>query len=219
GDFFGNQKFVIRAGGGIMYDRIYNNVFENIRFNPPFFSDNLLGAFQNGQPIGPVSSPGLVSFPFTDASRLAYLNGFAPTPNPRHMNQDMVTPYYEQVHLGFQWEFAKGYVVEPEYVGTFGHKLIGLSDVNTFNGRLAFGTSCDLPTDPACRINPNIAADNFRSNGYDSNYHAVQVKVTKTYASGLAFSGSYTYSKGLDDVSDLFLGSQGTGAAGRPTDN
>ena len=39
-DAFGAQKFVIRAGFGIMYDRIYNNLFENIRFNPPYFSDN-----------------------------------------------------------------------------------------------------------------------------------------------------------------------------------
>jgi Carboxypeptidase regulatory-like domain len=214
-DVFGTQKLVVRAGGGIMYDRIYNNVFENIRFNPPFFSDNLLGAFQNGQPIGPESSPGLVSFPFTDRSRLGYLAGFAPTPNPRHMDQNMVTPYYEQTHFGFQWEFARGFVLEPEYVGTFGHKLIGLSDINTFDGRLALGTACTLPTDPACRINPNIAADNFRSNGYASNYHALQVRLTKAFSSGLGFTASYTYSKALDDFSDLFNNSSAT----RPTDN
>jgi hypothetical protein len=39
--------------------------------------------------------------------------------------------------------------------------------------------------------------------------------VRKAYSSGLSFEGNYTYSKALDDVSDLFL----NGAAARPTDN
>ena len=33
------------------------------------------------------------------------------------MDQNIVTPYYEQMHFGLQWEFAKGWVFEPEYVG------------------------------------------------------------------------------------------------------
>jgi hypothetical protein len=199
-DVLGNQKFVVRAGAGVMYDRIYNNVFENIRFNPPFFSDNQVGAFRNGVPVGPLSSPGLYTYPFTSIAD--YISGFSPAPNPRHMDQNIVTPYYEQAHLGFQWEFAKGYVLEPEYVGTLGHKLIGLSDINTFDGRVASGLTTTRP-------NPNVGADNFRSNGYASNY------LRKTYAYGLALNTSYTYSKALDDVSDLF----NNGSALRPTDN
>jgi hypothetical protein len=42
-DVFGTQKFVLRGGGGFFYDRIYDNVFENIRFNPPLFSFATLG--------------------------------------------------------------------------------------------------------------------------------------------------------------------------------
>ena len=50
-DALGNQKFVVRAGFGVMYDRIYNNLFENIRFNPPYFSDNQIGANFSGGPV------------------------------------------------------------------------------------------------------------------------------------------------------------------------
>ena len=53
------------------------------------------------------------------------------------MDQNIVTPYYEQAHFGFQWEFSKGWMFEPEYVGTFGHKLTGIVDINTFDGRVA----------------------------------------------------------------------------------
>jgi len=222
-DVFGNQKLIMRAGAGIMYDRIYNNTFENIRFNPPYFSDNFIFT------VGPLSTPGLFTYPFTAASR-AMFNGsgsLKPTPNPRHMDQNIVTPYYEQVHFGFQWEFLKGYVFEPEYVGTFGHKLTGLSDINTFDGRVACPTPATPYTSGPCfnngfpngfsthRINPNIAADNFRSNGYSSNYHGVQLSVRKNYANGLGITANYTYSKSMDTVSDLFNNRAGA----RPTDN
>ncbi|MBZ5614195.1 MAG: TonB-dependent receptor [Acidobacteriia bacterium] len=216
-DVFGNQKLVMRAGFGLMYDRIYNNIFENIRFNPPFFSDNGIG------PVGPLSTPGLFSYPFT--TRDQFNNPlYAPMPNPRHMDQNIVTPYYEQTHFGFQWEFLKGYVFEPEYVGTFGHKLTGFSDINTFNGRTAFGgetaPNCD-PNDSTtfayCRPSLNFGADNFRSNGYASNYHALQLSVRKAYTSGLSFNANYTYSKALDTLSDLFFNRSTNG--GRPTDN
>ena len=50
-DVLGTQKIVVRGGGGVMYDRIYNNTFENIRFNPPFFSDNQIGSPRNGVPV------------------------------------------------------------------------------------------------------------------------------------------------------------------------
>jgi len=224
-DVLGNQKLVLRAGGGIMYDRIYNNVFENIRFNPPYFSDNQIFA------MGPVSTPGLFTYPFTPESRAMFNGGgaLAPVPNPRHMDQNIVTPYYEQVHLGVQWEFMKGYVFEPEYVGTFGHKLIGLSDINTFDGRVSCppGTYTSGPCFDAgfpsgfatTRINTHVGADNYRSNGFGSNYHGLQLSVRKNYSNGLGFTANYTYSKSLDTVSDLFNNRSTTNGSGRPTDN
>src|SRR5262249_12036467 len=230
-DIFGNQKLVLRAGAGIMYDRIYNNTFENIRFNPPFFSDNQIGSAKNGVPVGAVSSPGLFSYPFT--TRAQYnAPGSVPIANPRHMDQNIVTPYYEQFHFGFQYEFAKGWVLEPEYVGTLGRKLTGLSDINTFDGRVACPpglqpgvqlTRCEAvdPSGqlPTLRMNPLIGADNFRSNGYGSNYHALQLGLRKSYGNGLSFSANYTYSKSLDDVSDLFNNGATASGQGRPTDN
>jgi hypothetical protein len=215
-DLLGSQKLVMRGGFGVMYDRIYNNTYENIRFNPPHFSLNTVFFY------GPLTSPGpgqpdLFSYPFTTRS-LFNDPAFAGAPNPRHMNQGIVTPYYEQAHFGFQWEFAKNWVFEPEYVGTFGHKLTGLRDINTFNGRTAFGTSnpfCATGTELDCRPNQNVGADNYRSNDYGSNYHAFQATVRRAFSRGVTFNANYTFSKGLDEVSDLFLNR----SAARPTDN
>jgi hypothetical protein len=193
-DVFGTQKFVVRAGAGVMYDRIYNNLFENIRFNPPFFSDNQIGIFATGVP----TPAGALTFPFT--SRALFNDpAFAPKPNPRHMDQNVVTPYYEQVHFGVQWEFAKGWVFEPEYVGTWGRKLTGIVDINTFDGRVSGNGS-------SSRVNSTIGADNFRTNAFRSNYNAVQMSLRKNYSSGLSLTANYTYSKALDTLSDAFNG-------------
>jgi len=108
--------------------------------------------------------------------------------------------------------------------------LIGLSDINTFNGRtacLSTDTSIQhdkcvaagFPSLPTTRMNPTIAADNFRSNGYDSNYHALQASLRKAYSTGLSLQVNYTWSKALDDVSDLFNNGASSAGQGRPTDN
>jgi len=196
-DVMGTQKFVVRAGYGIMYDRIYNNLFENIRFNPPYFSIN-----QVFDP-GALSTPGLLTYPFTSTAQFAN-PAFQPKPNPRHMDQNIVTPYYEQLHFGVQWEFAKGWVFEPEYVSTWGHKLTGIMDINTYDGRVSGAGS-------TARINPTVGSDNYRNNAFGSNYNALQLNVRKSYASGLTVGANYTWAKSMDDLSDAFNNKGGAG--------
>jgi outer membrane receptor protein involved in Fe transport len=194
-DLLGNQSLILRGGAGVMYDRLFNNVFENIRFNPPYFSDNQIGLYGNGVPAGALSTPGLYTVPFS--SRPAYASGYSAKPNPRHMDQNLVTAYYEQFHLGIEWEFIKGWALEVEYIGTLGHKLTGYYDINTFNGRVASGLS-------NTRINNNIGADNYRNNNFSSNYHAGQATVRKNFTGGLGLNASYTWSRALDYLSDVF---------------
>ncbi|MGC2559833.1 MAG: TonB-dependent receptor [Terriglobales bacterium] len=203
-DTFGNQKLVIRGGYGINYDRIYNNVFENIRFNPPYFAIGLLGFFGNGTTITPSQTSALVQFPYTGRSTFL---GAGLTPELRAMDQNIVTPYYEQIHFGFQYQIAKDMVVESNYVGTFGHKLAGILDRNTYDGRYA-GDNTPL--------NPAYGNINFRTNCCDSNYHAWQTTFRKRFSSGLQFNANYTYSKAMDDLSDAFSG-KGT-SGGFPTE-
>jgi hypothetical protein len=209
-DVLGNQKLVMRAGAGIMYDRMYNNVFENIRFNPPYFADVQVGTYINGYPAGALSTPGLYTAPFS--SRALFSSpSYLPVPNPRHMDQNIVSPYYEQFHFGFQWLLHKDYVFEPEYIATLGRKLLGITDINTFNGRTAGNYS-------SARINPKIGEDNYRNNDFRSNYNAMQLTVRKSYTAGFGFDASYTWSKTLDNLSDVFYPRGGNYVAGGPMD-
>ncbi len=227
-DIFGTQKLVLRGGGGIFYDRIWNNLFENIRFNPPFFAFNLGGTLQNGVPVGPISSPGVYTSPFTSTSAFG---SFGATPSLRHMNQDLVTAYTEQFYLGAQWAFAPSFVLEVDGIGTLGRKLHGVIDNNTYNGRTACATSTPraacaaaaasgfIPTArfSSRRVNTGFSGDNFRTNLFSSNYYGLNVIVRKSFSRGLQLSGSYTWAHTIDEVSDAFNNARGQFL--RPTDN
>ena len=220
-DTFGDQKFVIRGGFGVGYDRLYNNVYENIRFNAPFFVDNSQGAFTSGNSITEAQRAAVFTLPFAANTLLAGAGASV----PRHVTQNLVTAYYEQAHLGFETNVVHGYVLEANYIGTWGRKLVGLQNINTFAGRVA----CPIVTTPyaegsACyeasanhlgfssaRPSSAFASDNFRSNNFNSNYNGGQVSLRKGYANGLQLLANYTYSKSLDEVSDVFTIKGGTG--------
>ncbi len=219
-DVRGNQKTVVRAGGGVFYDRFWNNLFENIRFNPPFFSFNELGSLINGVPVSPLETPGLYAVPIDTA---LYTNpAFQALPSARHMDQNMVAPYMEQFFFGVQRQLTGSMVLEVNYIGTLGHKLIGVVDLNTFPGRSLPSSARDPVTGlrfSRTRPNPKLGRDNARGNFYNSNYHGLQVQVTKRMSHGLQFQSNYTYSKALDYMSDAFNNRASAGGAGiRPMD-
>jgi hypothetical protein len=206
-DVLGNQKVVVRGGFGVGYDRLFNNVYENIRFNAPHFVDNVTGWGEGSAPIGNDLRAGLVQSPFTGNG---LLSGAGPV--PRHVNQNLKTAYYEQIHFGVETGF-KGYVVEANYIGTLGRQLVGLENINTFEGRVACSgtlkTACTKAGLSAAQMstarpNSHFSNDNFRTNGFSSNYNGGQVSLRRGYSNGLQFNANYTYSKSLDQISDVF---------------
>lgn len=210
-DVWGSQKLILRGGAAISYDRIWNNLFENIRFNAPFFSFATVGAFGGGAglPAGPIVTPGLFANPFTPANTAAFNNPlFNPVPSPRHMDENLKTPYIQQFNLGLQYEFIKNFVFEANYITTSGRALTGLIDINTFNGRTRGGSTR--------RINPNLGGDNFRTNAFSSIYHGGQFSLRNRTWNGLQLQANYTFSKSIDELSDAF-NNRITG--GRPFDN
>src|SRR6185295_3147226 len=203
-DVFNDQKLVVRGGGGMFYDRIWNNLFENIRFNAPFFNFSTIGAFGNGVPSGPISTPGLFTVPFTSTSLFANPASL-PAPSPRHMDQNLVTPFLYQAFLGGQRKIAKTTVVEVNYITTLGRQLTGVVNINTFNGRSGGSlTTTGRSHGTTRRPNPAIASDNFRTNGFTSSYHGGQVILRHRARFGLQLNSSYTFSKAIDTISDAF---------------
>jgi len=196
---------VLRSGGGVFYDRVYNNIFENIRFNPPYFCDCILGSIQNGVAGGAIATPGLLAVPFTATSQFVNpaLFPVLPKARPRHMNQDLVAPYYMQYSFGLQYAISKDMALETNYIGTLGRKLLGIYNINTFDGRLSGIGSTARP-------NTKIGSDNFRSGAFTSNYNGLAVTLRKRFSAGLQFNANYTFAKSLDELSDAFRGKGST---------
>jgi hypothetical protein len=217
-DVFGSQEVVLRGGYGIFYDRLYNTVFENLRFNPPFFAIASLGAAANGFPVGPLATPGLYQVPFTTP---AAFGGFGGTPMLLQMPKNLVNAYTQQFHLGAEWEFAPNFVLSVNGIGTIGQKLVGFIDPNTFDGRTACTTpravcvaafnAGEIPsaTFSQDRINISIAGDHLRSNAFRSNYYGLQIEGRKIFSSGLQFNANYTYSHAIDEFSDILNNGRG----------
>jgi hypothetical protein len=67
-------------------------------------------------------------------------------------------------------------------------------------------------------INPLYGTIGFRTNCCDSNYHGWQTTLRKRYTNGLQFNANYTFSKGMDDVSDTFT-TKNAGLNAYPTDS
>jgi len=218
-DTFGNGKLVLRGGFGMGFDRLYNNVYENIRFNGPHFVDNTYGFGAGSAGISPSLAAQIVQSPFVGNTALAVAGA---SPVPRHVDQNLKTAYYEQSHFGIETSKA-GYVFEVNYVGTFGRQLVGLMNINTFEGRTACSTAKEQAACTAAGITnfstrrPNAAFgnDNFRTNGFGSNFNALQASVRKSYSHGLQLLANYTYGKALDQISDVFTIKGG--ATGVPT--
>lgn len=209
-DVFGTQKLVLRGGGAISYDRIWNNLFENIRFNAPFFAFATVGAFGGGAgvPSGPLATPGLYGVPFTAANTALFNNPlFNPVPSPRHMDENLKTPYVQQMNLGIQYEFSRDFLFEANYITTQGRELTGVIDINTFNGRTRGGSSR--------RPNSSLGGDNFRTNAFKSIYHGGQLILRNRPWRGLQFNTHYTIAKSIDEISDAFNSRGGL----RPMDN
>ena len=208
-DVLGNQKLVVHSGFGISYDRMYNNVFENIRLNPPYFALGLLATPLAGfSGITPAQGAALYTNPFAGTSVFV---GAATPPSTRAMDENLVTAYYEQVHFGVQYEIAKDFVLESNYVGTFGHKLEAILGVDTYDGRTASGFTPSL-------INPSYGRISWRDNCCNSNYHALQTTLRKRFSQGLQFNANYTYAKAMDDISDVGSAKISGTAHGYPMD-
>ena len=216
----------IRAGFGVSYDVLYDNI--GILSLPPQLSGTVDcpglpvcpadGTFLKSGGIPPTSG-GVVTFP-TLADQIAATSN--------HVVVDQKDPKSIQWTLGAQHTFWKDYTVEVRYLGTRG---IHLNTQERINRQPKTTSSFFLPTYETApsqaaldalpvtltQINaqsslvPAYAAAGFTTslvqftpNG-DSIYHGLATQVTKRMNHGLQFVGSYTYSHTIDNsTADFF---------------
>ena len=186
--FFGNEKTVIRAGYGIFYDGIFTNILDNTAATAP----NATG----GEFVTSANAPGRGL-----ANATGLLASVTPAPNPQarieSIPSNIRNPLTQQWNLSVQRELPGGLIFTAAYVGTRGEHLF-------VNEALNPGINQFNPDGTVVRMNPNFGDVVVRSNGGDSIYHSGQFSVDRKFSHGLLLRAAYTYSKLIDDGSEVF---------------
>jgi len=185
GRIFGHDKTVIRAGYGIFYDGIFTNILDNTASTSPNATG---GAFTTS-----ASTPGRGL-----ANATGLLTSVIPAPNPQatidSMASNITNPLTHQWNLDIQRELPGGLIFTAAYVGTRGEHLFVNTELNP-------GIN---PGGNLVRMNPNFGSVVIRDNGGDSIYHSGQFTLDRKFSHGLLLRAAYTYSKLIDDGSEVF---------------
>lgn len=207
GLLFGDGKTVIRSGYQIGYDSFFNNIASNAASSSPnLISTQVTSAVSATLPRG-----------LANLSSLLPTSARALTPRDTQTLADpnLVNPYYQRWSFGVQRELPGKMLFDASYVGSKGTKLYVSEERNPqvpaaqritpagFTGSLTCtpGTAGCLITG---RLDNLAGARNIRANGGSSSYHAGQFLLSRRFAQGIALSGSYTYSKMIDNASEIF---------------
>ena len=203
-DIFGNARTSLRGGFGISYDRIFDNVWSNGAWNPPFYalvdfdasgSDTIYYSLPTS--VGPAYKPDTLPGP---AGRVSV----------RTMDVALKDSSVQNYYLGIEHLFFQSFLFRVNYQGSQGRHLPVLMNLNRVDG-LRYNPTLSL-TQP----NALYTGFNYRANNVTSSYNALVTEVQKRMSHGLQFQFGYTWSRLIDLGSDLFSGETLQGSYSQP---
>ncbi len=213
----GHGKTTIRGGYRMLYDPPFYNIYLNVSTSAPevflqtFSGSTVAGKTLPAVPTGPNVRAGLQS---------SLQKGVF---DPRTFAETFITPKFgpDKVHtwtLGMERELTKNAAIEARYVGNHAYGLFQTLDNNPFIADLKADFPALVPANltpcPASqafapvavgRINCNNGVARIRANSGYSNYQGAQVEFrANNLFKQLTIRSAYTYSKTLDNVSEIF---------------
>jgi len=192
------DKTVLRGGYGIGY----------VHFNRIGSADLLATNFPQitranvTQQAPSASNPQCVGTAFTSNCFRSTQDGY-PTGLPNnvvlHIPRDQRTAYIQNWQLSVQRELGSNMLLDVAYVGNHAVKLIMLADLNQARPNMP---GENLPLDSRRPI-PGFRSISAVLPAAFSNYHALQVKFERRFSKGLYLLNSFTWSKAIDNVSQV----------------
>lgn len=195
---------------------------------PPLFSDPFITA-SSGQNLGqyfpvtfaPLNSSATYPDASVDWSQYIPISGIPGYPTSNRI------PYTEEYMLSIERELVSNTLLSVSYVGTQAHRLLVLREANPGDPALCLGlsqTSDVAPGSPTCGpfgesnvyvtaanevvngtrgpLGPAFGSDTDQASIGNSNYNSLQVSLSRK-AGRLQFLAGYTYSKSIDQSSNL----------------
>jgi hypothetical protein len=181
---FGRDKTVLRGGFGMFYDNIFTNIVDNTGASSPNAVSKSITSVVNATNLR--GTPGL-------SGQFSALN---PTPSQNvavtSIVDNIIAPETYQWNFDIERELGAKFVLTTSYVGTRGVHLLVNDQFNPINPLTGL------------RVNPLRNSWTIRTNGGDSIYHALDVKLDRRFSKGLLLRTSYTFSKLIDTGSEVF---------------
>jgi len=215
-------KWSVRGGYGMTYDFIFLNPITNLRFAPPFMynfsTTDFSGANSVANMLGGTS-------PFQQIGRETVGNFGTNVRNFGTLSPvdfAIKNPQVQQFSLNIERQLGNGFLARVGYVGTKGNFLQRARPINiTRPGLVVPATSiadetarrADFlainaglnapPTGQTNRIDPRFTGVTLNESSANSNFHSFQAYLARSFRSGLGFTAAYTWSKSIDDISDV----------------
>ncbi|MBV9267381.1 MAG: TonB-dependent receptor, partial [Acidobacteriaceae bacterium] len=223
-DPFKDGKTSVRMGYGIFHDRVFGNLFENLRGDPPFvnpFQNFVQGAFLGG---GPLVTLGSLAPPATQPAPSASVPEGSYVPAITILSRTLKNPYTQSWNVGIQRQLGTQTSIDVEYVGSGSHRLFRSVDGNPplpwlvaaahANGTLPIDVTGNglrfAPLDNRPQVTGNTVFDEpvvVESVG-NSTYNALQIGFNRQFSHGLQFQANYTWSHAIDDAGDPIVAPQ-----------
>jgi hypothetical protein len=216
------DKWSIRGGYSWAYDFIFLNPITNLRFAPPFMYNFSTTDFTGSNTLGNILS-GTSQFQQTGraavgnfGTTIRNFGGFNP------VDYAMDNPRVQTWTMSIERQLGSDFVGRVAYTGTKGDFLTRARPINTIrpellrpatsvedeNARraefLALNAGLNAPpTGQTNRLDGRFTGVSINESSANSIYHGFTGYLARSFRNRLGFTASYTWSKSIDDNSDV----------------
>ncbi len=210
-------KTIISGGAGMFYDNAPAGLVDNLNSDPPATVAIRVRPAGGVLPFDPAGGAAIYaasaqSFNINKSynqisASLQALGSVFEAPSFNYFNGTIHSPVYQEWNLQIQRDLGRSYALILAYNGNHGIKIPYSNTWGNAYDPEAYGLPGALyPTVGAIAQggppNPSYGTVNEVQSGGVSNYNGATVTVRKRLSHGLSFDLNYTWSHGLDDVSN-----------------